>query len=237
MDTGGCMSAEPRGGPAGSQGCQPPGPFPQGGLDFLPPGVSKWPRRGRGGWRRSVADRASTSPRHSSGPHTPSPPGLQPPEAQPHSWNRSPSPPGRLVPRGQAEAFAPPLTRPRVPALRPSPRQAARPPTRRAPPSFRTAEGGSQKQDARAKAGDQFFTLNVSQGLQPERPRQEGRLSWRTFPLRCQNRAILICEIPRACSKEEGKTVPCREEFKALASFKLKSQGNLNIGLKPARSK
>lgn len=227
------MSAEPRGGPVGSQGCQPPGPFPPGGLDFLPPGVSKWPRRGRGGWRRSVAGTASTPPRHSSGPDTPSTPGLQPPEAQPHSWNRSPSPPGRLVPRGQAEAFAPPFTHPRVPALRPSPRQAARPPTRRGPPTFRTAEGGSQKQGASAKAGDCYSHWTSARGF-PERPRQEGLLSWRTFPLRCQNRAILKCEIPRACSKEEGKTVSCRVEFKAFASFKLKSQGNLNIGLKPA---
>lgn len=134
-----------------------PGPFPPGGLDFLLPGVLKWPRRGRGGWQRSVADWASAPPRHSSRrPPTSSPPGLQPPEDQPHSWNRSPSPPGRLIPRGQAEAFTPPLPPPPPPGcLRPAPLLGRLlPPTRRAPPAFRTAEGGLQKQGASAKAGD-----------------------------------------------------------------------------------
>ena len=109
--TGSCMSAEPRGGPAGSQGCRPPPPprrpFPPGGLNFLLPGVLKWPRRGRGGWQRSVADWASTPPRHSSRPPNLQPTGSAAARSPTTQLEQKPLPSRKADPKGPGGGLRP----------------------------------------------------------------------------------------------------------------------------------
>ena len=108
-------------------------------------------------------------------PPTSSPPGLQPPEDQPHSWNRSPSPPGRLIPRGHAEAFAPPLPHPRVLAPRPSPPQAA-PSHKMSPSRISHSRRGLTETGGQCQGRRLLFTLNVSQGLPRRAPSRKSTL-------------------------------------------------------------